>query len=105
MGRWVYDAGHTGWNEIHAVKSVQKVTDPAVFDPATFADLQARWCPLILQAPPLHTLNTGEVTPDATPEQTGVADNQRKPENRWYLHPLLDSCEPETPPPPPPVIR
>ncbi|MCA1552823.1 MAG: hypothetical protein LC737_00430 [Chloroflexi bacterium] len=107
MGRWVYDAGHTGWNEIHATKSVQKVSDPAVFEPATFADLQSRWCPLILQAPPLHTLNTGEVTPDTTPEQQGIADNQRKPENRWYLHPAIDGCEPSEPPPPPqpPIIR
>jgi hypothetical protein len=23
-GRWVYDAGHEGWNELHPVKSVQK---------------------------------------------------------------------------------
>jgi len=102
MGRWVYDAGHTGWNEIHAVKSVQKVTDPAVFEAATFENLQSRWCPLVFQAPPLHTLTTGEVTPDVTPEQAGVADNQRKPENRWILHPLIDGCEPDEAPP---VIR
>jgi hypothetical protein len=31
-GRWVYDAGHTGWNEFHPVKTVQKI-DPRAYIP------------------------------------------------------------------------
>ena len=43
-GRWSYDAAHTGWNEFHPVKTIQKV-DPA--SAAGGGDLAQLWCTLL----------------------------------------------------------
>src|SRR5207249_2529415 len=52
-GRWVYDAGHTGWNELHAVLSLQKIGDTvdaaAAGNLADFPDLRQRCCELTRQ--------------------------------------------------------
>jgi hypothetical protein len=113
-GEWVYDAGHNidkppaprGWNEIHPIKSVQKIPEQIVVkfsdiwvtvhetpwpvgnDQATYDSFRPKydlWCQ-----------GTSEI------DDPGVQDNQKKPENRWYLHPLLDGCEPQQPTPQPP---
>ena len=115
-GEWVYDAGHNddqppnprGWNEIHPVKSVQKIpvekkvvdaegywitvpegpswlegNDQATYD--LFRPMYERWCQ-----------GRREI------DDSAVQGNQKKPENRWCLHPLLDGCEPQQPTPQPP---
>ena len=43
-GRWIYDAGHQGWNELHPVKHIQKIPDDKVCQWQSFDDLRNRWC-------------------------------------------------------------
>lgn len=93
-GDWVYDAGHSGWNEVHPVRHVQKLTpeidaryrgmDKA--DPALVEDFKREvldvWCFEVGRAyDPL------------------VIDAQKKPENQWHIHPSVDGCREE------PVIK
>ena len=95
-GRWVYDAGHTGWNELHPVLSVQKLSNPedvkSAANVADFPKLRDTWCGRSHEAPP-----PGAKPADAglTPDQQVVLQNQLKPNNRWLLHPELDGCQPK----------
>lgn len=114
-GRWVWDAGHSGWPELHAVHTVQKLAIPpellsgARTDPKALDDFRRNVCHLVGEAPP----NFG--APDAprtvtqlaamTPEQRTVHERQQEPENSWTIHPLIDGCEGEPAEPPPPPIR
>ena len=90
-GRWTFDSGHTGWNEIHATRIVQKIDRADVpMDANGFRDYWKRWCTRLSEVPQvidagLHPL---------TPEQQTVADNQARPENQWVLHPEVDGCIP-----------
>lgn len=93
-GDWVYDAGHTGWNEIQPIRHVQKLTE--VIDPrfrgigkadaALVADFKKEvldpWCFRVQEGTDL-----------------GVKDAQDEPQNQWHIHPLIDGCTPE------PVIK
>ncbi len=97
-GRWSYDASHQGWNELHAVKSVQKIDDPAVCDWATFNDLQQRWCQRTSEVPPPS--DPGKRPAGMTPPQSAIYDAQLDPANRWILHPSVDGCQPPQEPPP-----
>lgn len=90
-GDWVYDAGHSGWNEIQPVRSVQKLTE--VVDPKYRSmakadanlveqfkkDILDPWCFFV-----------GEASDPLT-----VAA-QRDPANSWWIHPSIDGCEPPT---------
>jgi len=99
-GRWVYDAGHTGWNEFHPLKTIQRI-DEKTYDDANIDDLRTRWCGLLANVPPFTP--PGDNPPgDMTPGQTGTWNNQRQPENQWVLHPAIDGCSGTSPPPPPP---
>jgi hypothetical protein len=91
VGRWVYDAAHQGWNELHPVKSIQKI-DPNSYSWTNFADFRNQWCALTSEVPPYE--DPGVQPAGMTPAQTQVYNSQRQPENRWYLHPLIDGCEP-----------
>lgn len=103
-GRWTFDSGHDGWNEIHATRIVQKIDRADVpMDPNGFRDYWKRWCTSLSEVPQvidagLHPL---------TPEQQAVADNQAQPENQWVMHPEVDGCIPNDDhnDPPPPIIR
>jgi len=96
-GRWVYDAGHGGNNELHAVKGLQKLDSIkhwSDFNGAQdFMNWHDRWCRLISEAPPGYP-PTGESAQGLTTEQQQVQDQQHQPENRWIIHPLLDGCMP-----------
>jgi len=99
-GRWVYDAGHQGWNELHPVKHIQKIPDDAVCQWESFDDLGGRWCSEVGKIP--HTPASATAPPkDASSVQKQTWDVQIRPENRWYFHPLVDGCmsqdEPKTP--------
>jgi hypothetical protein len=94
-GRWVYDAGHTGWNELHPLKTVQKIDPKAL--PDKVADQRARWCGLLAQVPPFVPPGPGTTPTGMTPGQTGVWISQRQPEHQWYLHPAIDGCRPGEP--------
>jgi hypothetical protein len=88
-GRWVWDGGHSGWNELHPLKRIQKV-DPETYVWGDFDDYHQRWCDQIGKAPP--AADPGEVPEGMTPEQEAVWESQRSPENLWDLHPSVDGC-------------
>jgi hypothetical protein len=91
-GRWVYDGGHDGYNEMHATRVVQKISrDNVPMDPVGFRNYWKTWCERLSEVP--HVLDSG--LHPLTPEQQAVADNQNKPENQWVLHPEVDGCTPE----------
>jgi hypothetical protein len=108
-GRWAFDGGHSGYNEMHAVRLLQKVYNPPRVDLSAedtvkteqikeFEKFRDDWCRLLCEAPqewpPNHPL---------TGEQQVVYDAQQRPEHRWVLHPALDSCvavQPRMPHPP-----
>jgi hypothetical protein len=96
-GRWVYDAGHKGWNELHPLKTIQRI-DVGSFDPANTDNLRKQWCGLLASIPPFTP--PGDKPPDGmTSGQALVWNNQRQPENQWILHPELDGCRGSSPPP------
>lgn len=106
-GRWVYDAGHEGWNELHPVTSIQKIGESMgsiapLGDGKAFVD---RWCRLVLQVPPPDRDGPGTKPQTMRPEQQKTWDTQRQPENRWNLHPAIDGCEPADRDEPDDVIR
>ncbi|MCK6692920.1 MAG: hypothetical protein L6Q97_12535 [Thermoanaerobaculia bacterium] len=94
-GRWVYDAGHAGYNELHPLLGLQKAPEPAagLSDPQKFAQFRQRWCSLVSETP------VPGFSGHHTPKQEKVYQAQLRPENRWYLHPEIDGCEPDKKPP------
>jgi hypothetical protein len=110
-GRWVYDAGHGGYNELHGVRTIQKVvvdvspdTDGAsqcagALDWRPFDDFHQRYCNAISVAPPRPNEPDGR-PPGMTPEQSDVWDEQQQPEHNWVLHPDIDGCDPQREPEP-----
>lgn len=99
-GRWAYDAGHVGQNELHPVKTIQKIPTET-YDREGYQALRDRWCARIEEAPPI--LVPGEHPVAMTPDQQTVQDAQLRPESRWVFHPLLDGCEPVDVAPSPPI--
>ena len=99
-GRWVFDAGHEGSNEIHAVSTIQKVPDsvdqPAEPPPGAggtaFDAFYRDWCGLSSEVPPDH--EPGARPPDMTATQTAIYDAQQRPENGYTIHPDVDGCLP-----------
>ena len=112
-GRWVYDSAHSGYNEIHAVRTVQK-TQPAPTDPAAFVAFHDAWCGELAKVPPAPPTPRGRAGRDdppddgkMTPFQKPTHDAQGRPENQWVVHPLIDGCVPATAPdsPRPPAFQ
>ena len=97
-GRWVYDAGHDGQNELHPVKTIQKLPEESAVDPADFDN----WCRRIGEAP---TSQTGTHADPLTTDQQKVEDEQKQPWSRWVFHPVIDGCAPTDQKPEPPVIK
>lgn len=90
-GDWVYDAGHSGWNEIHPARSVQKISGAPYWQTGSseealrnFKLVYDDWC-----------RHVGEASSALT------RDEQKKPENQWTFHPDVDGCEPQGQPAPP----
>jgi hypothetical protein len=68
-GRWVYDAGHKGWNEFHPVKTIQRISESS-YDEANFDDLRNRWCNLLtFVLTPRSTKRSGRL-------KLGISDSQ-----------------------------
>jgi hypothetical protein len=119
-GTHVYDGFHEGWHEFHPLKAIMKFTDINLkgavkyleWDPGfpdgkevpaglTVDDMRQglnsvaftklarkirdQWCAAI-----------GESFKPAT------RDNQKQPQNRWTIHPLVDGCQLAGGGPPPP---
>jgi hypothetical protein len=106
-GRWVYDAGHQGWNELHPGMSIQLIShDQADYDsldipvaPLDFLAWRGTWCDAIANVPPYAPPGTQPT--DMTPQQTATYVSQLAPENQWIFHPSVDGCDPGHEPPPP----
>jgi hypothetical protein len=110
-GSWVYDSGHQGWNEIHALHIVQRV-DWVPNDPTAFKDFLHRWCDRLAETPinegaPRGGLGgVGVSKPQDVPAAELTLAAQGRPENQWEFHPLVDGCQPgDQPPPGPPPIH
>ena len=92
-GRWVYDSAHDGYNEFHAVRTVQKTLLPQDRD---------LWCSQLANVPPNRPgadpasppAGTPGAPPPMTPGQQQTYDAQNRDENRWVYHPFIDGCEP-----------
>ena len=91
-GRWVYDAGHQGWNELHPVKTIQKVCEVADDYQTDFSGWRDRWCGAIAQCPPYQ--GAGQRPTEMTAPQTETYERQTQPENQWIFHPSVDGCAP-----------
>lgn len=89
-GRWVYDGGHSGWNEVHATRTIQKVFNVPP-DPAEFKKFLEDWCDRASEVPHPDPLGGVPLEPPAQ----ATFDNQQRPEHGWELHPEVDGCEPE----------
>jgi hypothetical protein len=72
-GHWVYDSGHTGAYELHPVTFCCK----ANCDSKDISLLGLRWEVAIADATSPATLAS-----------------QKKPQNQWRVHPLIDGCQP-----------
>jgi hypothetical protein len=98
-GTWVYDSAHEGWNEIHPIKQCVKVGRM----------LNQQWKEIDVgdDDHPVPT-NVGDIPTfvktwcDALTAATdpGTIANQKQPQNQWFIHPLVDGCQPAGPPPP-----
>jgi len=100
-GRWAYDGGHDGYNEIHAVRIVQKTFGPGPLDEAGFKSFHDQWCTELGKVPPggdpppAGTSSTpANGRNPLTPAQQATRDAQARPENRWTYHPAIDGCVP-----------
>lgn len=88
LGDWVYDAGHSGWNESQPVRYVQKLTgvvDPkyqgmAAADPSLVEEFKKEvldvWCFHVKEASSPPTIAA-----------------QKDPANDWHIHPKIDGCQ------------
>ena len=109
-GRWAYDSAHSGYNEIHAVRTVQK-TPPAPTEAAAFILFHDTWCGELAKVPPGPPTPRGRAGRDdppddshqMTPVQKPTHEAQGRPENQWVVHPMIDGCMPAAEPPAPEV--
>jgi hypothetical protein len=96
-GRWVYDSAHSGYNEMHAVRTVHK-TFPAPQDPTAFIAFHDAWCGELSKFPPSPPPDCNPQSPPVTggrpmtPSQGATWDAQQRDENRWVYHPAIDGC-------------
>lgn len=97
-GRWVYDAGHEGWNELHPVTSIKKIgesfNDTRLPPIGNGEEFVRRQCVLMAPVPPPDRDGPGAKPKAMTPAQEETWENQRQPEHRWNLHPSVDGCAP-----------
>ncbi|HEX8069635.1 MAG TPA: hypothetical protein VF546_06770 [Pyrinomonadaceae bacterium] len=92
IGDWVYDHAHGGWNEIHPVRSVQKIPADA-FPPGVNCDRFAdEDDPLLVNLFKTRVLEKFcERLAEARSSLT--REEQKKPHLRWIYHPYVDGCE------------
>jgi hypothetical protein len=102
-GRWVFDAAHQGWNELHPVTFVQKLPDTldaidSPYDSGDLPDLLKTWCEHVAVIPTRSPSGAGPPAGMSAPQQA-TWNAQTQPEHRWYFHPLIDGCQPTQNPP------
>ncbi|MEP7110228.1 MAG: hypothetical protein ABI760_19690, partial [Ferruginibacter sp.] len=89
-GRWTYDGGHSGYNEVHATRTIQKVFYVPQ-NPVEFEKFRQQWCDRMSEIPHVELNGLKPLTPPAQ----ATYDNQQQPENQWTLHPDVDGCTPD----------
>jgi hypothetical protein len=108
-GRWAYDGGHSGYNEMHAVRLLQRVYNIPQVDPKAtpqvqaqqleqFKTVQQEWCNRLCEAPTYVVTDEGTQwvrSGTVSEEQETVYKAQQQPENQWIVHPMLDGCTPK----------
>lgn len=103
-GRWTWDGGHSGWNELHPLKTIRKAGTKADYPPDPESVVK-RWCTLTSEVPPPDRDGPGGAPTGMTPPQQKTWDEQRQPENRWVIHPAIDGCRPRDDDHEPPVVK
>lgn len=88
QGRWCYDSAHSGYNELHAVRTVRKALPIIPMD-----QLRNDWCAQLSIIPPSAPSAPGS-TGVLTPAQAATLNAQARDENRWVYHPAIDGCVP-----------
>jgi hypothetical protein len=88
LGTWVYDSAHEGWNEIHPIKHCQHIGRWGGSWGIDAKLARDHWCEAV-----------GSVSSGLT------RDNQKRPENQWTIHPLIDGCRPTNDDHNPPIIK
>jgi hypothetical protein len=97
-GNWIYDSGHAGWNEIHAVHNCQKIAEiVSVNNP----DGTQTWSWPSDIGGGLGLATPGQVTAArsqfccAVGSATGAVKggSTTDPANNWVIHPLIDGCK------------
>lgn len=100
QGTWVYDALHSGWNEIHPVKACQIIG--SMIDQG-WSEIQVGnpKNPHFLSIPDINAFVSSWCGLVATITAPGTVANQALTQNQWNLHPLVDGCQPPYQNPPP----
>jgi hypothetical protein len=77
-GEWIYDSAHGGWNEIHPIRHAQRIAEWNGSWPFDINQALKEWCDAVGAA--------------SSPLTVG---NQKKPQQQWRIHPLIDGCKPD----------
>jgi hypothetical protein len=93
-GDWIYDGGHSGWNEIHAVHNCQVVSDQVL----DLNDPNVAW-PTEISGMPFVTDADVEAAVQFLCDMQSQAGGAVKggsmtnPGNNWVVHPVVDGCQ------------
>lgn len=95
-GNWIYDSGHVGWNEIHAVHFCMKIAEIVTNSDGTWS-----WPSAILADSGMGLATPAQVT--AARSQLCCAlrtaggavkgGSTTDPGNNWVIHPVIDGCK------------
>jgi hypothetical protein len=93
-GDWIYDGGHAGWNEIHAVHNCQKIAEITVNPDKTWS-----WPPDIgggfgLATPTQVTAARAHwCCAMGAANGAVILGSTMDPGNNWVIHPAVDGCK------------
>jgi hypothetical protein len=97
-GDWIYDAGHAGWNEIHAVHNCQKIAEIVRGTNADGAEIWS-WPPDIGgglgldTAPHVNAARAHWCCMLRGAEGAVKGGSTTDPGNNWVIHPVVDGCK------------
>jgi len=97
QGEWIYDSGHTGWNEIHPVRACQVIghlDKGQTWSDFEFTDLSTNTVFKLDTAVNVETFRSFWCGALAGANGAEGGGNRSDPANGWGLHPLVDGCKP-----------